>query len=110
VFPRIIALLPDVLGDLLAWGRNPDGCWWGLVTWEHRVMTPGVLGGYVYYSAWMPATTLRPSRYESVLIQYEKVVRLNLPAKRRVWPRPADRHDRDTVHYGAVVTEAPVRV
>jgi hypothetical protein len=24
--------------------------------------------------------------------------------------RPADRHDLDTIHYGAVVTEAPVRV
>jgi hypothetical protein len=42
------------------------------------------------------------------VIQYEKVVRLNLPAERRVWPWPVDRHDLDTVHYAPLSQRHPL--
>jgi hypothetical protein len=102
VHPRVIATLPNVLGDLLAWGRDGDG-WWGLVIWTHRVMDRHQLGGDVRYSAWMPASTLHRSRYDTV--DYRGVVRLDLPADRCAWPSPSDRHDVDCEHLG-VMTES----
>lgn len=102
---RVIARIPNVLGDLLAWGRDSDG-WWGLVTWSARVLTDGKLGGDVHYSAWMPATTLQRSADPTLTAAYAAVVTLTLPDDRGSWPSPAGRRNVAYEHRG-VLTEPP---
>jgi hypothetical protein len=72
----IVAGLP--LADLHAWGREPSGGWWGLVSWigpnHHRPLTR---------SAWVPAQcVVRPAASRAD----PRLVRLRLPVERAAWP------------------------
>lgn len=99
--PRVVARIPNVLGDLLAWGRDAEG-WWGLVIWTDRRDEGPTLGGSVTYSAWMPARSLRQSSDQTLAAAYRSVVRLDLPPDRSAWPTPADRADLSSVHHGVL--------
>lgn len=89
----IIAGLP--LADLHAWGREPSGAWWGLVSWtgpdHHRPVTR---------SAWVPAIcVVRPMGSRSD----PRLVRLKLPAERGAWPLVWFVDGVRVEHLGAVV-------
>lgn len=92
----IIAGLP--LADLHAWGREPSGAWWGLVSWK-SVSWNGVSWNSassnsassnsadhrrpVARSAWVPAAcVVRPAGSAA----QPRVVRLKLPVERGAWP------------------------
>jgi hypothetical protein len=101
-FCRCFAGLPQALADLLAWGRDGDGNWWGLVAWEFRVVA-GSRHVAVCCSAWVPARTLRPSEYERP--HYPGVPRLALPDDPTYWPGVVWPKGARTHHYGRLTTE-----
>ena len=92
-----MAHLPDRrlhLCDLQVWGRDPDGVWWGLVTWRHG---GGGRDMPTWHSAWIPGSWLT---CDDTRADRSSVARLTLPADRAAWPSPWA-PGWDTYHYGA---------
>lgn len=100
-FCRCFAGLPQALADLLAWGRDREGDWWGLIAWEFRVIA-GSRHVAVACSAWVPARTLRASEYEKP--HYPGVPRLALPDDAARWPAVVWPRGTDSHHFGRLTT------
>lgn len=106
-FCRCFAELPQALADLVAWGRDPAGEWWGLITWEFRVVA-GSRHTVVQCSAWVPAQTLRPSEYEKP--HYPGIARFALVSSGDAWPALVWPRGTDSHHFGrltAAVSAVP---
>lgn len=101
-FCRCFAALPQALADLIAWGRDNQGAWWGLITWEFRVVA-GTRHIAVNCSAWVPAATLRPSEYEKP--HYPSIPRLALLGDGEGWPAIVWPGGAASHHFGRLTSE-----
>lgn len=83
--PKVRLELPPQYGvHLLAWGADPDGAWWALVTWERYIAHHFEAPQQLWCSAWAPAATVQRVEHED----YSRVPRLRLDGDRRWWPTP----------------------
>jgi hypothetical protein len=92
----IVAGLP--LADLLAWGVEPAGSWWALITWSSDYQRPDQPARF---SAWVPARELTPSLYPAQQRAYRDVLRVQLTADQASWPWPWTRGGVWWRHFGA---------
>lgn len=75
--------LPPQYGvHLLAWGADPDGSWWALVTWERYIAHHFEAPQQLWCSAWAPAAAVQRVEHED----YSRVLGLRLDSDARWWP------------------------
>jgi hypothetical protein len=100
--PKVRLHLPPQYGvHLLAWGADPAGGWWALVTWERYMARSFEAPTQVWCSAWAPASAVERVEDED----YTRVPRLRLDADRRWWPpQPGPRLG----HYGVLSADSPL--
>lgn len=83
--PKVRLHLPPQYGaHLLAWGADPAGAWWALVTWERDMARAFEAPQQMWCSAWAPAAAVERVEDED----YTRVPRLRLDADPRWWPTP----------------------
>jgi hypothetical protein len=66
----------------VAWGRA--GAWWGLVTFNLRVLTDAGAQGEISVAAWLPASSLRQPPHGAEV----KIARISLPDDQQRWRAP----------------------
>lgn len=83
--PRVRLSVPPEHGvHLLAWGIDPAGEWWALVTWERYVARGFEAPMRLWCSAWTRAQHLAQVEHED----YTRLPRLRLDDDQRWWPAP----------------------
>ena len=71
--PRVRLELPPQHGvHLLAWGADPGGAWWALVTWERYIAHHFEAPQQLWCTAWAPAAAVQRLEHED----YSRVPRL----------------------------------
>ena len=94
--PKVKLHLPPQYGvHLLAWGADPAGGWWALITWEHYMARHFETPQRVWCSAWAAATYVERVDDED----YTRVPRIRLDADPRWWPTPPGPK---LAHYGVL--------
>jgi hypothetical protein len=102
----VIARLIERLADLHAWGRDPQGTWWALVSWSVYGQLPGG-NGHVWCSAWLPAVQIEQSANRDERQKTVDIPWLDLPADRATWPTVRTRAANRWHHYGAITERPP---
>ena len=83
--PKIRLQLPPQYGvRLLAWGCDPAGSWWALVTWERFIAHHFESPRQLWCTAWAAARYVKRVEHED----YARVPRVRLDEDRRWWPTP----------------------
>jgi hypothetical protein len=79
-----LSVPPEHGVHLLAWGADPAGSWWALVTWERYIARSFEAPTQVWCSAWTASAHVAQVATED----YSRVPRLRLDADQRWWPSP----------------------
>lgn len=83
--PRVRLSVPPQHGvHLLAWGADPTGQWWALVTWERYIARGFEAPTQIWCSAWTSSAHVDQIDTED----YSRVPRVRLDIDRRWWPLP----------------------
>ena len=83
--PKIQLQLPPQYGvHLLAWGCDPGGGWWALVTWERFIAHHFEAPTRLWCTAWAAARYVGQVEHED----YGRVPRVRLDQDPRWWPTP----------------------
>lgn len=96
-----LSVPPQYGVHLLAWGVDPAGGWWALLTWE-RYMAHGFESPtQIWCSAW--TNSAHVSRIDTE--DYTRVPRVRLDADHRWWPPPVGPR---RGHYGLLDADTPL--
>jgi hypothetical protein len=100
--PKVRLSVPPTYGvQLLAWGTDPAGEWWALVTWERFVAAGWETPTQVWCSGWTSSSHVGRVEDED----YTRVPRVRLDADQRWWPSPPGPGG---VHYGLLDSTTPL--
>lgn len=94
--PEVRLNVPPQYGvHLLAWGADPAGQWWALVTWERYMAHNFEQPTQIWCSGWTSCSHLARVEDED----YSRVPRIVLDSDRRWWPPPPGPRG---LHYGLI--------
>lgn len=83
--PRVRLGVPPQHGvHLLAWGSDPAGRWWALLTWERHIARNFEAPTELWCSGWAAAQYVERIEHED----YGRVPRVRLDDDPRWWPIP----------------------
>lgn len=71
-------------GHLMGWGQDPEGRWWGLLTWWQRLVDDRKVLEQLHCAAWVPASRLTRPPWSSAT----SCARLRLDPDPGCWPAP----------------------
>jgi len=100
--PRVrLSVPPQYNVHLLAWGADPAGEWWALVTWERYMARGFESPTRVWCSAWTSRAHVGQVENED----YSRVPRVRLDDDQRWWPTPPGPR---AGHYGLLEADTPL--
>jgi hypothetical protein len=94
VAPRVRLTVGRGYGDLELWGRDPDGRWWALVSWEAWLGRGFATPDPVLCSGWASSDHV----LQTPGVNYERVTRIALTDDKASWPRPPN-----GLHFGVLL-------
>jgi hypothetical protein len=92
---------PQYGAHLVAWGADPGGRWWALVTWERHLARGWETPEQVWCSGWTDSVHVAQVDGED----YSRVPRIRLDSNPEWWPAPPGPRG---VHFGILEPGAPL--